>query len=256
MKNCILSDYILSQVSLNEFSIDEEGYNKAKELVELRIQGIIDKQTLEDKMKHLLRNLHPISLLESILDIQEDDNEAHKKNLIDPNTIRSWTLKEDHRLIKAIHLFGVDDWSDVVKFVGNGRTRAQCVQRWRRGLNPHLSKQRWTAEEEERLLCLVKKHGKNGWAHISRLLGNRSDVQCRYRYIQMKKDNKVPHEFDDSVLLPSAKSLKKQPNERSEIFNIMKFDDNNDHCFSFFGEPLTMCDISHIFSNEFVMGTQ
>jgi hypothetical protein len=49
----------------------------------------------------------------------------------------------------------------------------------------------WTYEEERRLLELVGAHGPRSWTRISAELGNRSDVQCRYHYLQMVKGQRV-----------------------------------------------------------------
>lgn len=97
----------------------------------------------------------------------------------------SWTLQEDQKLLEAIDAVGLDNWSQVAKLVGSGRTRSQCSQRWNRSLNPKISKTKWTREEEVNLLRLVRKHGSKSWMNISRIVGNRTDVQCRFHYNQI-----------------------------------------------------------------------
>jgi hypothetical protein len=47
----------------------------------------------------------------------------------------------------------------VARYVGNNRTRSQCSQRWQRGLDPRISRSRWTPEDEARLIGLVEKYG-------------------------------------------------------------------------------------------------
>jgi hypothetical protein len=101
--------------------------------------------------------------------------------------IRPWTLWEDQRLLAGIYRVGLDSWDIVADFVGNGRTRAQCCQRWCRGLDPAIAKDAWTAENDDRLLTLVALHGSKSWTQIACELGNRCDVQCRYRYGQLAK---------------------------------------------------------------------
>jgi hypothetical protein len=100
---------------------------------------------------------------------------------------RSWTEYENQRLLAGIHRYGTDDWLRVANFVGNGRTRAQCSQRWVRGLDPRISRGRWGKEDEERLCHLVDIYGTKSWTKIAVELGNRSDVQCRYHYNQMQQ---------------------------------------------------------------------
>lgn len=109
-----------------------------------------------------------------------DNDEDHKKS-------RSWSSIEDHRLLAGILRNGLENWSTIASFVGNNRTRAQCTQRWARGLNPKISKDTWSAEEEAQLLSYVRQFGDKSWTKISKLLGTRSDAQCRYHYLQMTK---------------------------------------------------------------------
>lgn len=111
-----------------------------------------------------------------------------------------WTEYEDQRLLYAIHRYGLDNWAPVSVFVGNRRTRAQCSQRWFRGLDPRISKVLWSAEEESRLLQLIERYGDRAWTKISSELGNRSDAQCRYHYRQMMKESEnssanQPHNY-------------------------------------------------------------
>jgi hypothetical protein len=103
----------------------------------------------------------------------------------------SWSEYEDQRLLCGITRFGLDNWSVVAEFVGNRRTRAQCAQRWFRGLDPRISKMMWTQGEEERLLYLVRIHGTRSWTRIAAEIGNRSDAQCRYHYMQMVKRSEI-----------------------------------------------------------------
>lgn len=106
---------------------------------------------------------------------------------------RAWTEAEDLRLLAGIHKYGLDAWGAVTSFVGSGRSRSQCSQRWFRGLDPRISKVLWTADEDERLLALVAEHGDHSWTRIANELGNRSDAQCRYRYSHITKSEQQQH---------------------------------------------------------------
>jgi hypothetical protein len=101
---------------------------------------------------------------------------------------RPWSSYEDQRLLAGIHRYGFDDWQVVAMFVGNGRTKAQCSQRWFRGLDPKICKEQWTPEQDSRLIALVAALGEKNWTRIALEIGNRCDVQCRYRYKQLQKD--------------------------------------------------------------------
>lgn len=126
---------------------------------------------------------------------------------------RTWTTIEDHRLLAGVARYGLDNWQAVAHWLGSGRNRAQCSQRWTRCLNPRISKKGWTPEDDRQLEELVNTYGDKSWTKIASLLGNRSDVQCRYHYKQLKSGN-----IDESanVSLKSSKSFAMS----SDNFNI------------------------------------
>jgi hypothetical protein len=95
----------------------------------------------------------------------------------------AWSADEDDRLLAGIYHYGLTDWLRVAQFVGGGRSRAQCGQRWLRCLDPSKKKDKWLPEEDQKLISLVELYGNRSWAKIARELGTRTDVQCRYRYI-------------------------------------------------------------------------
>jgi len=94
-----------------------------------------------------------------------------------------WAAGDDDRLFAAIYRFGIAGWLRVSDFVGNGRTRAQCSQRWLRCLDPSIKRDRWAPEENATLRTAVWTHGDRAWSKVARELNNRTDVQCRYHYI-------------------------------------------------------------------------
>lgn len=171
------------------------GNDKNTELRQIITDYLENKIKTEDARKQcvdFIGTCKPIDKLEEILSLLgtpppekpkdfEDTPKARKKT-------RSWSNNEDMRLLAGVHKYGTDSWSNVAKFVGGGRSRSQCSQRWIRVLDPRISKEHWAKEEEEKLLKLISIHGEKSWMKIAQLLGNRSDVQCRYKYIQLHKD--------------------------------------------------------------------
>jgi hypothetical protein len=108
------------------------------------------------------------------------------------NKTRGWTIDEDNRLFAGIRRYGLESaWSTVAEFVGNGRTRSQCSQRWIRVLDPRISRSDWTDDEDRRLRDLVEVHGEKAWMKVGSLMGDRSDVQCRYRYLQLQAEGRT-----------------------------------------------------------------
>lgn len=107
---------------------------------------------------------------------------------------RPWSQEEDQRLINAISANGTENWPLVATLVGGDRTKSQCSQRWHRVLDPKISKSNWSREEEQKLLNAVQEYGNKAWTRIATEMGNRSDVQCRFRYkflLKKAKENKT-----------------------------------------------------------------
>lgn len=192
----VLVDVILSLYPENAFQRNSDIKFQTSNLIIHFIKNPSKFQECEQSSLALTGTSQPIERLRDILnvgndpipytngDIDDKDDNSRKKS-------RTWTTYEDNRLIAGIYRFGIDNWTSISRFVGNGRTRSQCSQRWQRGLDPHLSKDQWSVPEEAYLLQLVQYYGEKSWTQIAGKMGNRSDVQCRYRYKQMQKDRSL-----------------------------------------------------------------
>jgi hypothetical protein len=153
---------------------------------------LIGDMTLEDCQQVMMVTIQrdgPLMRLHEIMSVTDQplpvpsDPSANSSELSLRRRTRPWSNIEDRRLLAGIHRYGLDNWQSVAKFVGSGRNRAQCSQRWFRGLNPRISKKGWTLAEDEQLRALVQRYGEKSWARIASIMGNRSDVQCRYHYV-------------------------------------------------------------------------
>ena len=142
------------------------------------------------QMKTLIKNPDWLSSIETFL----LSNPKQKPAFVDTDTrglsrqkSKKWTPDEDQKLVEAVHKFGTSNWTAVSETVGNGRTSSQCSQRWNRVIDPRITKTNWTKEEEEKLLQSVAKYGEKSWTRVAQEFGNRSDVQCRFKYHHIKK---------------------------------------------------------------------
>ena len=169
--------------------LQEDVEKKLKTTFKEFITEKISFHTACAKVVDLIGKEDPVIRLRDILDLPEeplpppeDDGEE------DPSSrkkTRTWSIAEDQRLLAGIFHYGLENWQAVAQFLGSGRNRAQCSQRWTRGLNPRISKKSWTPEEDKTLESLVRIHGEKSWTKIASIMGNRSDVQCRYHYRQI-----------------------------------------------------------------------
>jgi hypothetical protein len=157
----------------------------------------------------------PIEKLRMILTVSEkplpaiSDLPIEAQNYLLRKKSRPWTEYEDVRLLAGIHKFGLNGWGSIAQFVGNSRTKAQCCQRWARGLDPRISKINWTPQEDMKLQSLVAQYGQKAWTKIASEFGNRCDAQCRYRFKQLSecRCDFVPAIAPARPKLPSIQSL-------------------------------------------------
>ena len=98
-----------------------------------------------------------------------------------------WTDAEDTRLLVAVSRFGAKDWRLIAEFVGAGRNSSQCNQRWCRALDPSISHKSWTEADDAKLMRAVEVLGKASWCQVAKIMTGRTDLQCRYRYLQLVK---------------------------------------------------------------------
>jgi hypothetical protein len=164
--------------------------------IESYLRKEITYDELADIFTRTLGVTSPAEQLRAIVEISDTPLPAPPPEI--PSTghrrhSRTWSTYEDQRLLAGIFKFGIENWTAISQFVGNARTRSQCSQRWYRGLNPSISKDNWTPEEEDRLLHWVLTSGTKSWTTIASKLGGRSDVQCRYRYQHLMKEKAVQH---------------------------------------------------------------
>jgi hypothetical protein len=92
-----------------------------------------------------------------------------------------WMAAEDMRLKLAVRAYGAKNWTKLRHHVP-GRTDAKCRERWVNVLDPGLSKDKWSAAEDAKLLELARLHGAGQWTKIARQLQPRTDNQCWRRW--------------------------------------------------------------------------
>ena len=130
--------------------------------------------------------------LRNIMTVTPPIDDTHGRDVnhheLQRKNIHPWVHSEDMRLLAGILHHGIENWNMISSNFVVTKTRAQCNQRWFRTLDPSISKDPWTQNEDKELIRIVHIVGEKSWAEIGRQLGNRSDIQCRYRYQLLKKE--------------------------------------------------------------------
>lgn len=185
-------DLALSDVEDSMNDLSKEMKEKLKDLFTSYVYEEISYEKCRQSLLSLIGRDDSLSRIKEIMMIPDEplpfdeEQEQNAKKLDYHMSVRkknhTWTAIEDQRLLAAVARYGIENWKNISDFVGNGRTRSQCSQRWLRCLNPKISKKSWTNEEDKQLKELVDIHGNKSWTKIASIMGNRSDVQCRYHY--------------------------------------------------------------------------
>jgi len=204
--NSVLVDVAMAYATENEIELSESVIEEVRKAFTNMIKGIISDNECAMVLKKHGCCENAVNRIREILLIREDDNsedfytdasqdgeEGQRKRA------KLWNADEDKRLLAAIHKHSLNDWISVSRFVGNGRNRSQCSQRWFRCLDPRIEKSKWTSSEDQKLRDLVKLYGDHSWAKVASKMGSRSDVQCRYRWFRFLSDTVTPKKasYDD-----------------------------------------------------------
>ena len=206
--------------------LSDDVTEEQKEDIKANILAFINKEKMYDEVRQFLHSYSTfLPVLDKIKTIMNTENDPIPVMKGDDTTsplespskerkkTRQWNDGEDNRLLMGVYLYGLDNWNAIANYVGNGRVRSQVMQRWSRGLDPRISKKQWTKEEEELLLKLVEESKDISWIKISSHFGNRSDVQCRYKYIQLQRPSKYSHNHTE-------KKVREESHLADEIFTL------------------------------------
>jgi len=94
---------------------------------------------------------------------------------------QKWTAEQDAALRVAVEKYGGKNWKAIAAMVPD-RNHVQCLQRWKKVLKPGLIKGHWTAEEDAKLVELVKHPSLENWAMVAQHVPGRTAKQCRERW--------------------------------------------------------------------------
>ena len=180
-----LLDVAVYGIQSESQNLSEEIIEETRNLLQLLISGSMSYEKCREKVAEIAgqSGVDAVNKVNDVLNVPEAPlNDPNLVNDAMKRRAHSWSPEEDKRLLYGITKFGLSNWADISKFVGNGRSRSQCSQRWHRSLNPRICKDRWTTEDDQKLEQYVKMYGDHSWTKVAQALGCRADVQCRYRY--------------------------------------------------------------------------
>lgn len=143
----------------------------------IQIQAPTSNPTVLNLANQNGSNQNPLSV--ATMDAQK------KARLAGPSSKKvKFTKAEDAKLAMLVAEYSDNDWKTIAEHMAP-RTARQCRERWTNYVNPSLSKDPWTPEED---LLLIEKHKEfgNHWKIIERYFNNRSKNNIKHRWASMK----------------------------------------------------------------------
>ena len=127
-----------------------------------------------------------------------------------------WLECDDKLLIQLVSDYG-GNWPLIASKM-EGRTSKQVKERWTNQLDPAISTDPWTAEDDQHLVELIRELG-HSWCEIARRMKGRTESMVKNRFHANLRKRFGPHIFDPSLPLPSLTFKPKSVKSKKTILS-------------------------------------
>jgi hypothetical protein len=94
----------------------------------------------------------------------------------------TWTAEDDALLRERIQQSHKLDWSNIAGAFQGKFKASECARRWQQIVQQRRLKGAWSAEEDARIVELVRQIGEKSWSRLATFLEGRTGKQCRERW--------------------------------------------------------------------------
>lgn len=151
---------------------------------------------------------------------------SSRYNRIKPGIVKgSWNAEEDEKLLNYVKRFG-KNWSLISKYM-TSRSGKQIRDRYLNTLDSSILRERFTKEEDNKILVLYKKYG-SSWSSIAKNFTGRTGDMIKNRFYSSLKKNLDQENIIDISLtdLKNEEYHDDECNQQQKIFNESNINDN------------------------------
>jgi hypothetical protein len=198
----------------------------------------------EEETTSVVSSLYKASKKISKADAQAKTSQRRAKRARNP-----WTPKEDIKLMELMQKYG-QSWA-MISSMMDGRTGKQVRDRYLNKLRPNIKCGDWSAEEDDRLISLLKEIG-NRWSLIATHLPGRTEGQVKNRFYSCIKKRLAgsPSQISSISRIPSEgfTSFTTSPQVEELTFDFnQEFDAN---MFNFANQSQGQCMVAKSYMRE------
>jgi hypothetical protein len=219
------------------------SWNSFEEL-QLSAENFVDFESStydEEETTSVVSSLHKASKKISKADAKTTQRRAKRAR-------NPWTPKEDAKLMELMKKYG-QSWA-MISSVMEGRTGKQVRDRYLNKLRPNIKCGDWSAEEDERLITLLREIG-NRWSLIATHLPGRTEGQVKNRFYSCIKKRLAgsPSQTSSISRIQSEgfTSFATSPQVEELSFDFQEFDSN---MFNFANQSQNQCMVSKPYMRE------
>eukprot|EP00981_Chlorochromonas_danica_P006163 scaffold1299_cov153-Ochromonas_danica.AAC.1 len=170
------------------------------------------------EMSEMDMETNPFSSSSSCGVLKEEQNEGGARA-----GVRMWTAEEDMLLRKGVEELGVK-WTEICRQYLPHRSNIDVGIRWNNALRADIKIGPWSAEEDAKLLELVKQYGESSWAKIAPHMDGRTASSCLLRwrmYLDPSVDRSEWKAEEDEIIKKVIMEDMDQKHVRSEWQSLL-----------------------------------